>query len=87
MPQGRAGATVTFTAPTNGTAYTVIYGAPNFNPATGGTTINATTSSVTLSGLTANTTYQVYVRATCGSSGTSTLVGPISFTTACKVYT
>ena len=81
------GATVTFTAPSNGTAYTIIYGAPNFNPSTGGTTVQATTSPVTLSGLTANTTYQVYVRATCGSSGTSTLVGPISFTTACKVYT
>ncbi|RZK59756.1 MAG: hypothetical protein EOO59_07445, partial [Hymenobacter sp.] len=77
------GATVTFTGPSNGSAYTIIYGAPGFNPATAGTSVPATTSPVTLTGLTANTGYQVYIRATCGSNGTSSLTGPVSFTTAC----
>ncbi|MGI4863948.1 MAG: fibronectin type III domain-containing protein [Janthinobacterium lividum] len=81
-------ATVTFTPPTNGTQYTVIYGSPGFNPATGGTTTPPSTStSITLTGLTSNTNYDVYVQATCGTNGASVLTGPVSFTSACATTT
>ncbi|WP_431110101.1 T9SS type A sorting domain-containing protein [Winogradskyella poriferorum] len=38
-------------------------------------------------GLTGNTTYEVYVRAFCGGSDYSTWVGPVEFTTECSVLT
>ncbi|RZK97898.1 MAG: fibronectin type III domain-containing protein, partial [Hymenobacter sp.] len=83
-----AGATVTFTPPTNGTTYSVLYGPAGFNPATAGTatTLSASTS-VTLAGLNQNSPYDVYVQATCGSSGQSLLTGPISFNTTCAPVT
>ena len=46
-----------------------------------------TTPAHSLSSLTANTTYYVYYRADCGGSGTSTWVGPFTFTTACGAVT
>jgi hypothetical protein len=73
----------TFTGPANGTGYTVIYGPTGFNPATGGTTVQVTGSPATITGLTSATTYQFYIRANCGATDQSTLVGPFSFTTAC----
>ncbi|RZK98035.1 MAG: hypothetical protein EOO62_27100, partial [Hymenobacter sp.] len=82
------GATVTFTPPTNGTLYSVVYGAAGFNPATGGTaTTPSASTSVTLAGLNSNSPYDVYVQATCGTAGTSVLTGPISFNTACATVT
>lgn len=78
------GATVTFTPPVSGTSgYQVVYGPTGFNPATGGTTVTSSTSPVTLTGLTAGTTYQVYVRSNCTAGGTSASTTAVSFSTAC----
>ncbi|RYY20534.1 MAG: hypothetical protein EOO36_03090 [Cytophagaceae bacterium] len=82
------GATVSFSGPTNGTSYTAIYGPRGFVPPAGGTSAPAAAASpVTLSGLTPNTPYDVYVQATCGTAGTSTLTGPVAFSTTCLPVT
>jgi len=78
-------------AVSNGTAvnYTVLYGPTGFNPnqpSTGTnvyTTVTTTSLSVPVTGLTANTTYQFYVKKDCGSGQTSLLNGPFSFSTPC----
>ncbi len=72
---------------TAGSTYTLIYGAPGFSPATGGTTITGvTTSTATLTGLQPNTSYEVYVQQVCGGfNGSSTLAGPLSFATPLTV--
>ncbi|GGF17854.1 T9SS-dependent choice-of-anchor J family protein [Hymenobacter cavernae] len=75
-------ASVAFTAPSNGVNYSLIYGPYGFSPATGGTTVAVTTSPVTLTGLTPNTRYQVYLRANCGTTaGQSVLSDQVTFTT------
>ncbi|WP_044000889.1 T9SS type A sorting domain-containing protein [Hymenobacter swuensis] len=77
-------ASVTFTAPSNGTAYTVIYGPRGFNPATAGTSVPGTASPITLTGLTSGTQYDVYVRANCGATDQSNLSPVAQFTTVCQ---
>lgn len=77
------GGTVNFTGPSNGTGYTIIYGPRGFNPASAGTTVTATATGFALTGLAASTNYDLYIRANCGASDQSALVGPIQFTTAC----
>ena len=70
----------------NGTpdSWTVIYGAPGFDPATAGTSVTATTNPFTLTGLTAQTSYDVYVRANCVTgSDVSALSSVYSFATTC----
>jgi|GEM_PF-3799001 len=74
------GATVNFSG--TSASYTVIYGPKGFNPTTAGTPVTTTTTSAPLTGLTAATNYDVYVRGTCGTTQ-STLTGPVSFTTLC----
>ena len=64
----------------NAVAWDVEYGPTGFTPGAG-TIVNANTPSITLTNLNPTTTYDVYVTADCGSFGTSTQVGPISFTT------
>ncbi|GAA4356223.1 hypothetical protein GCM10023185_19810 [Hymenobacter saemangeumensis] len=70
-------------SPASGSTFTVVYGPTGFNPATGGTTVTGITGNgTTLTGLMANSTYQFYVQQICGGfNGSSTLVGPVSFTT------
>ncbi|MBP5710360.1 MAG: choice-of-anchor J domain-containing protein [Bacteroidales bacterium] len=51
-------------------AWVVEYGAHGFTPGTG-TTATTTTTSYTISGLTANTVYDVYVSTDCGDDGLS----------------
>jgi hypothetical protein len=70
------------TTPAVGSTFTVIYGLTGFTPP-GGTTVSGITgTSTTLTGLSPSTTYQFYVQQVCGGfNGSSTLVGPISFTT------
>lgn len=70
----------------NGTpdSWTVIYGAPGFDPATAGTSVTATTNHFTLTGLTELTSYDVYVRANCVTgSDVSELSSVCSFATTC----
>jgi hypothetical protein len=77
-------ATVAFTpAATGVTGYQIVYGPVGFNPATGGTSVTATTSPVTLTGLSTVTNYEVYVRSNCTSSGNSAFTQPVGFRTPC----
>jgi len=76
-------ATVSFTGPVNASGYQVVYGSAGFNPATGGTTLPAITSPLTVNGLSPFTHYDFYVRALCGATDQSTLTGPVSLTTPC----
>ncbi len=81
------GATVAFNGPTNGTAYTVIYVPRGTTPTATSPSVSTTTSPVTLTGLTSNTNYDIYVQATCGTSGSSVSSGPVALTTACATVT
>src|SRR5690554_917848 len=62
------------------TTWNVEYGAAGFTPGSG-TTVSTTTNPHNLTGLTENTSYDIYVQADCGSSDVSNWVGPISITT------
>ncbi len=71
----------TVPGPTTG-SYTVEYGPTGFAPGSGTLAPAVTnTTSATLTGLTANVTYQAYVVRDCGAAGPSTRSGPVSFTT------
>jgi len=61
----------------------VIYGAPGFDPATAGTTILGPASPITVTGLTANTPFDVYVFQDCGLGDISDTTGAISVRTLC----
>lgn len=58
------------------------YGSPGF-AANNGTIVNSSTNPGTITGLSANTNYEVYVRDSCGLADVSDWVGPIAFKTAC----
>lgn len=61
------------------------YGAPGFNPVTGGTSIFTPSKPYTLSPpLAASTAYEYYVRAVCGPSDTSLWSAVTAFTTTCN---
>ncbi|WP_083937833.1 T9SS-dependent choice-of-anchor J family protein [Hymenobacter aerophilus] len=81
---GPNSAVLTFTGPTNGTSYTVIYGPRGFDPTVSGTTLTVTGSPFTLDKLVPLTGYDLYIQATCTASDKSALVGPKSFTTLCQ---
>ena len=72
----------------NGTAtsWEVEYDSTGFVQGTG-TTVVTGTNPHALTGLTANYSYDFYVRAICGVGDTSVWTGPYSFTTPCSVYT
>ncbi|MCK9291485.1 MAG: GEVED domain-containing protein, partial [Bacteroidales bacterium] len=60
------------------------YGSPGFDPETAGTLISGiTTPSRTITGLTSNTSYDVYVQADCGGGDLSAWSSPATFTTEC----
>lgn len=70
------------------TEWEVEYGAPSFTPGTGaGTIVSANSNPFTLSGLSPQTDYDVYVRAVCSPTDSSAWSGVESFTTACAVFT
>ncbi|HLK96718.1 MAG TPA: choice-of-anchor J domain-containing protein, partial [Hymenobacter sp.] len=71
-----------FTAPSNGTGYTIVYGAPGFNPATG-TPQTVAASPYTITGLTVGTSYDLYIRSNCGATDQSVFAGPFTFRTTC----
>jgi len=63
--------------------YRVYVGAPGFNPATASPQ-TFTNDTVTLTGLTASTTYEAYVESDCGANGLSgPSICPITFQTSC----
>ena len=80
---GTTTATVSFTAAAGNGGYQVVYGPAGFNPSAAGTTVTATTSPVTLTGLSPATTYNVYVRSNCTAGGTSLFTAVATFVTAC----
>ncbi len=69
----------------NGTATTwnLEWGTTGFAQGTGIPVTGTTTNPYSLIGLSPNTSYQFYVQADCGGSGTSTWTGPFTFTTLC----
>ncbi|WDO12239.1 GEVED domain-containing protein [Flavobacterium sp. WW92] len=79
-------ATAQLTWVSSGTSFDVEYGPRGFTQGTG-TMATAVAQPHTISGLTANTAYQFYVRRNCGAGDLSTWAGPFSFTTACGTQT
>ena len=71
----------------NATTVDIDYGTPGHPAGTGTIIHTVTTNPYTLNGLTASTSYDVYVRQNCGGGTFSSWAGPLSFTTACNVVT
>ncbi len=67
-----------------GSTFDISWGAGAFDAEDG--TIVSLANGGTLSGLTAQTTYQYYVRQNCGVGDVSMWVGPFGFTTACEAF-
>ncbi len=82
-PLGATSATINWTPGGFASDYNVEYGLAGFTRGTG-TTMNTTNPTVTLSSLLPNTTYDVYVRDSCGVGDVS-LWTAFKFTTACTV--
>ncbi|MGB0176423.1 MAG: fibronectin type III domain-containing protein, partial [Owenweeksia sp.] len=61
------------------------YGAPGFTLGSG-TFVGVNSNPGTLSGLTPNTTYEVYVRDSCGPGNVSQWTGPLKFKTRCSAF-
>jgi hypothetical protein len=82
-----SGASVSFTCSGCSGSYVVEYGPTGFTPGTGatagvgGTVVTGSASPIVLTGLSANTAYQVYVRQQCGTSSFSSNSTVVSFTT------
>ncbi|HQQ21494.1 MAG TPA: choice-of-anchor J domain-containing protein, partial [Bacteroidales bacterium] len=74
-------ATVTWTENGAGTSWNIAYGAPGFDPTSGGTSVVSNTTQFTLTNLTDNTQYELYVQANCGAGETSAWGGPVAFKT------
>ncbi|MCQ2285417.1 MAG: choice-of-anchor J domain-containing protein [Bacteroidales bacterium] len=75
-------ATITWTDELN-SAWIIEYGVSGFTPGTG-TTATATDTTFTLTGLTANTEYEVYVKADCGAEdGISAAISGTFLTDVC----
>ena len=67
------------------THHQISYGAPGTGAGSGSIQRFSGTTT-TVSGLTANTTYEAYVRDSCGPASFSSWIGPITFTTACNAF-
>jgi hypothetical protein len=76
-----------WTAGDSETAWDIEWGATGFTQGTGTMVTGATVNPHALSGLTANTTYDFYVRADCTGGVYSAWVGPVDFTTPCDAFT
>ena len=75
-------ADITWTETGAATAWEVEYG-PIGHAAGTGTIVSANTNPFTLTGLNANTSYEIYVRSVCSAAESSEWAGPASFTTEC----
>ena len=69
----------------NGTAnlWDIEWGSAGFTPGSGSMIYSVNNKPYTLTGLSASTSYDWYVRSDCGSGTYSSWVGPYSFSTAC----
>ena len=84
-------ADLAWTAGGTETAWNVEYGLTGFTLGSG-TLTSTTTPSYSMSGLSDNTSYDVYVQADCGSGNVSQWLGPLSITTSiapgsCGIFT
>src|SRR5690606_31430471 len=68
------------------TNWQVEWDTTGFVPGTGNIVVT-TNNPYNITGLTAQTTYEFYVRSICGANDTSTWVGPYVFTTPCNTVT
>lgn len=66
--------------------WNVEYGTSGFSMGSG-TLVNATNDTLSIGSLNSNTTYDFYVRDSCGVGNVSAWVGPFSFTTLCAPFT
>ncbi|MFM2157296.1 MAG: hypothetical protein RL516_2045, partial [Bacteroidota bacterium] len=73
-------AIVSWTNPVSGGTFTVEYGPVGFIPGTG-TTISSSSTTATITGLSALTAYSFYVQKSCGVGSSSLNVGPSNFST------
>ena len=64
--------------------YNLVYGITGFN-VSDNTIVNLTSTSYNLNGLDANSTYDIYIRDSCGTNDVSEWRGPYSFTTECSI--
>ncbi len=81
-------ANITWGSPSGGTSptnYQYTVSTSSAPPSGSGTTVSGTSKSVT--GLSPNTTYYVYLRSFCGGTDYSAWSGPVSFTTPCASVT
>lgn len=76
-------ADVTWVAGGSETEWEILYGEEGFDTETDGILVSDSDGIIgeTISELSDNTTYEVYLRAVCGDDSESELVGPVSFTT------
>ena len=74
-------AVVSWTAPAGATTFDIEYGQSGFSQGTG-TTVSVTGTSTTLTGLTSETMYDVYVRTVCYGGSTSAWSDAVTFETS-----
>ena len=73
-----------FAAATGATGYQIVYGPQGFTPSASSlTSPTFTGTTYTLTGLTAGTSYDFYIRTICSATDQSALTGPVSSSTAC----
>lgn len=86
---GTSGTTaqVTFTGDPGAVDYEIEHGLAGFAPTGTPTVTGIPGSPYTLTGLTASTAYDLYIRANCGVvNGNSNWIGPVSFSTLCPAF-
>ena len=82
---GATTATLAYIPSAGNSSYTVEWGPCGYTPGTGSMpSTTVTNDTVTITGLNANTCYDFYVFANCGSSMGTSPVGPASVTTLCQ---
>ena len=79
-------ASLSWTENGSATSWQIEYGASGYTQGTG-TTITTSSNPYSLTGLSATTSYDWYVRSSCGSSNYSNWDGPSTFTTTCASVT
>jgi hypothetical protein len=78
-------ATLSWTENGTATNWNLVYGAPGFDPTSGGTVVAADAIPYTITGLTAATAYDVYVQSDCGGT-LSSFSAPLTINTACDAF-
>ena len=78
-------AVVSWNDPGTGTSWQLEYGPPGFALGTGNV-VNTSTNSITLTNLTPDASYWVYVKSICGPGDTSSISGPLKIKTWCNIF-